>query len=244
MSNSNEAIRGYTLLDYSIQDGKKHPVAIICPGGGYWFVSIDNEGEPFAKKLNTMGISAFVVSYRVAKEARFPNPQDDLAKAVQEVMNMSKEKNLDMSNYSIWGSSAGGHLAATFGTKQVGYEKYGLPKPDTLVLVYPVVTMGEFTHTDSRYNLLGKQPSDEMKELLSVEKQITSDYPATFLWCGDTDTCVVPQNSHSMVAALEAAGVTHKFIEYAGVGHGVGLNIGGAAESWFEEAVKFWLNRS
>lgn len=243
MCNTNEAIQGYALLDYSIQDGKKHPVAIICPGGGYWFVSIDNEGEPYAKKLNTMGISAFVVSYRTAKEATFPNPQDDLAKAIREVMNMSEEKNLDMRNYSIWGSSAGGHLAASFGIKEVGYKKYGLPKPDTLVLTYPVISMGEFAHVGSRDNLLGSQPSEEMIELLSIDKQVTSDYPATFLWCGDADTCVVPQNSHAMTTALETAGVPHKFIEYTGIGHGVGLNIGGAAEPWFDAAVNFWLNR-
>lgn len=233
----------YALIDYTIQDGKKHPVAIICPGGGYYFVSGENEGSSFAKKLNDMGISAFVVYYSVAENASFPNPQDDLAKAVQEVMNMSEEKNLDMTHYSVWGSSAGGHLAASFCTEKVGYMKYELPKPCALILAYPVITMGELTHEGSRYELLGKHPSDDMIDLLSIEKQVTSNYPPTFLWCGNADTCVKPENSHLMADALKSTGVPHKFVEYPGVGHGVGLDIGGTSEPWFEEAVNFWLQR-
>lgn len=78
---------------------------------------------------------------------------------------------------------------------------------------------------------------------MNQSKVMPSSTTSTFLWCGDADTCVVSQNSHAMTTALETAGVPHKFIEYAGVGHGVGLNIGGNAEPWFDEAVKFWLNR-
>lgn len=229
------------LVDYSIQDGKKHPVAIICPGGGYGAVVDHVEGEPFARKLNEMGISAFVVFYRVAPNADFPNPQDDLAEAVRQVMEMAEEKHLDMEHYSVWGSSAGGHLVATFGTEKLGYMKYGLPKPAALILVYPVISMGEFAHQGSKYNLLGENPSAEMIELTSVEKQVSASYPPSFVWCGDADSVVNPENSRMMAKALEAAGIPYKYMEFLGVDHGEGVGVGLACEPWFEEAVNFWL---
>jgi len=98
------------------------------------------------------------------------------------------------------------------------------------------------THAGSRQNLIGADPSEDTVELLSIEKQVTSDYPPTFVWCGDADTCVNPKNSFMMAAALEKAGVHHKYREFPGIGHGVGLNIGGVGEVWFEEAVNFWLS--
>ena len=142
----------------------------------------------------------------------------------------------------VIGSSAGGHLVASFGAEKTGYAKYGLPKPAALVLIYPVISMGQLTHAGSRQNLIGSDPSADTVELLSIEKQVTSDYPPTFLWCGDADTCVNPKNSHMMAEALKNAGVLHRFMEFPGVGHGVGLHIGGVSESWFEEAVKFWFS--
>ena len=102
-----------------------------------------------------------MVFYRVRKRAAFPNPQDDLAKAVREVCRQAEAWNLDMEGYSVWGSSAGGHLAATFGTDSMGYPKYGLPRPGAMVLVYPVVTMGDKTHAGSRSYLLGANPTPE-----------------------------------------------------------------------------------
>lgn len=236
------ATNAYKLIDYSIQDGNIHPVAIICPGGGYGSIVDHVEGAPFAKKLNAMGISAFVVYYRVGENAAFPNPQDDLAKAVKEVWDMREEKHLDMGRYSIWGSSAGGHLVASFGAEKTGFAKYDLPKPAALVLIYPVISMGPLTHAGSRKNLIGDEPSADTVELLSIEMQVTSDYPPTFVWCGDADTCVNPKNSYMMAAALEKAGVLHKYMIFPGVGHGVGLGIGGVSEAWFEEAVSFWLS--
>jgi len=129
----------YALKKYLIRDGKKHPIAIICPGGGYNRVCSYVEGLPFAKALNRMGVSAVVVYYRVRERAGFPAPQDDLARAVRQVLANAEAWNLDAAHYSVWGSSAGGHLVGTFGCENIGYRKYGLPKPDTLVLIYPVI---------------------------------------------------------------------------------------------------------
>lgn len=121
------------------------------------------------------------------KKARYPAPMEDLARALGDILNRAEELNLETDGYSIWGSSAGGHLAASFGTEAMGYAKYGLPKPGALVLCYPVVTMGEKTHLGSRNNLLGEAPEADMIALASVERQITPAYPPTFVWCGDAD---------------------------------------------------------
>lgn len=231
----------YALKPYLLQDGKSHPVAILCPGGGYRRVCSFVEGYPYAKKLNQMGFHAIVVFYRVKDRARFPAPQDDLARAVREVQEKASEWKLDMDGYSVWGSSAGGHLAATFGTDSMGYPKYGLPKPGALVLVYPVVTMGEKTHAGSRRFLLGPDASREIQEATSVEKQVAGNYPPTYLWWGSCDSCVDPENSRMLRDALETHGIPCLCREFPDTGHGVGIGEGLPCEGWFEEAVDFWM---
>ena len=230
----------YALKKYLLKDGKTHPVAVICPGGGYGSVSGFLEGYPYAKQLNKMGISAVVVYYRIREKAKFPAPQDDLACAVREVISHAKEWNLDIDGYSVWGSSAGGHLAATFGTEALGYAKYNLPRPAAIVLAYPVVTMTVKTHFASRERLLGKKPKEEMIRLCSVEQQVTNRFPPTFLWCGDADSTVDPENSRMLHTALRENGIPCQMRVYPGVGHAVGLGRGTASFGWICDAVAFW----
>ena len=230
----------YQLKPYLIRDGKPHPVAILCPGGGYRRVCSFVEGHPYAKKLNAMGYHAFVVYYRVNVLAGYPAPQEDLARAVREIHSHAADWNLDMRGYSVWGSSAGGHLAASFGTENMGYSRYNLPKPGALILTYPVVTMGEKTHEGSRNFLLGQNPGGDMVRFASIEQQIGADYPPTFVWWGDADSCVDPENSQMLRRALEQQNIPCQCIAYPGVEHGVGIGKGLACEGWFEKAVAFW----
>lgn len=202
------------------------------------------EGVPVAGKLNEKGISAFIVYYRVKKKAGYPAPMDDLARAVREIFDHAEAYGLDTENYSVWGASAGGHLAAAFGTEHMGYSKYQLPKPGALVLAYPVITMcREKTHMGSHDNLLGKKADREMEKLTSVEQHITSAYPRTYIWCSDDDNVVNPDNTRDMVAALKTAGVPCESKIYHGVPHGSGPATGTAAQNWMQEATEFWLNR-
>lgn len=231
----------YELVPYLVRDGQVHPCAIICPGGAYGMVCSYVEGEPFARVLNSMGIHAFVLYYHVREEARYPAPQEDLARAVREIHTRGGEWKVDTENYSVWGSSAGGHLAASFGTENMGYASYALPKPGAMVLIYPVVTMGELTHPDTRTHLLGEVPSPQAVAFASVEQHVTAAYPPTFLWCGDSDQTVSPENSRMLRSALENAGVPHQYVEYPGVDHGVGLGEGLVCEGWIQSAVAFWL---
>lgn len=232
--------QGFYLEKYILRDGKKHPVAVICPGGGYHWVCSFIEGRPYAKKLNQMGYSAVVVHYRCGSKYSYPTPQDDLARAIRYIITKKEKWNLDMENYSLWGSSAGGHLASSFGTLAMGYKKYNLPKPKAIILSYPVITMGTKAHEGSRNFLLGKNQSLENIEFTSVEKQITSDYPPTFLWCGMMDGTVDPQNSQLLAESLENAKITYCFLPVEGVDHGVGIGKGLACEGWFEKAIDFW----
>ena len=233
----------YALDDrFVIRDGKKHPVAIVVPGGAYAMVCSFIEGAPVARKLNEKGISAYIVYYRVKKKAHFPAPQDDLATAVREVLSKAEQDNLITDNYSIWGSSAGGHLAASFGTQHMGYPVYNLPAPGALVLSYPVITLRRaLTHMGTHDNLLGKNATLEEEISASIDENVTADYPPTYIWCGDADAAVPPANTRRMVRALAAAGVRHECEIFPGVDHGVGPATGLAAEGWIDHAVEFWL---
>lgn len=229
---------------FVLRDGKKHPLAILVPGGGYYMVSSFIEGVPVAKKLNEKGISAIIVYYRVKKKAKYPAPMEDLARAIREISDRSKAMGLDMEHYSIWGASAGGHLTAAFGTEHMGYMKYNLPKPDTLVLAYPVISMERGkTHVGSHDNLLGKNADTEQEAFASVEHHIHPDYPKTFIWCSDDDNIVNPDNTRDMVAALKKANVPVECRIYHGVPHGSGPASGTVAENWMNEAIAFWMEK-
>lgn len=231
---------GYDLKFYPAPGGKKAPFALIAPGGGYSMVCSFVEGEPFARELNKRGYSAFVLYYRVRKQAVYPNPQDDMARALRQILDHGEEYNVETTGFSVWGSSAGGHLAASFGTDALGYAKYGLPKPAAVVLVYPVITMGEHTHAGSRDNLLGKNAPEERVKALSIENCVTPDYPPAYIWNTQDDELVPSVNGRLFARAAEAAGVDCRYHCFPHGPHGLGLARGTACEGWFDEAVSFW----
>ena len=131
----------YELEYFPAPGGGKKPFALICPGGGYRFVMSCIEGEPYARALNEKGYTAFVLRYRTRKR-QIPAPQQDIARGVREILENAEKYEVQKEGYSVWGSSAGGHLAAGFGTKEYGYLHFGLPKPGVLILCYPVITWG------------------------------------------------------------------------------------------------------
>ncbi len=226
---------------YSFVTDSAAPTVFICPGGGYSKVCDGYEGVKVAEYLNSKGYNAFVLVYRIGLNADAPNPQDDLAALIKYVYGGSKFALTDQ-NYAVMGFSAGGHLAATFGATSTGYAHYGLPKPEVMILSYPVVTMGEDTHGYSRLNLLGTDKS--LRDLYSVEKQVNADYPPTFVWCCKDDNVVKPVNSEKLSEALKTAGVKCELKEYEKGGHGIGLAEGTDAEGWLDEALRFWTENA
>jgi acetyl esterase/lipase len=230
----------YGVTFYPAPGKEKRPFAVVCPGGGYASVMASIEGAPYARALNERGFSAFVLRYQVKDLAKDFQPQKDLARTIKDILDNADKHNVLREGYSVWGSSAGGHLAATFGTKALGYEHYGLPKPATLVLAYPVVTMGEFTHKGSKRWLIGKNAAPDAIKLTSVEENITPAYPPTFLWCCKPDSVVNCVNSEMLAAALEKNHVPHEFMSFNTGQHGAGLGEGKECAVWFDAAVKFW----
>lgn len=226
--------------EYAVPAPCSKPPVIICPGGAYLTIGLFPEGVPTALALNEQGYPAFVLIYRVANAARHPAPLDDLAQAVRVVEAMMSRTGCPFENYMVWGYSAGGHLAASFGTYWVGAPHYELPLPAMLMLAYPVISMGDVTHKTTRNMLLGSPYDAQEADLLSCDHQVTADYPPTFLWHSSEDSIVDIANSNRFDAALSKAGVTHDYRVVEADLHGWGLSRGTVADGWFEEALLFW----
>ena len=216
---------------------------LIVPGGGYYNVCSFVEGFPFAKRCNELGISAFVLQYRTFSGAHYPNPQEDAAQAVRYILEHAEAFDLAGTDYAVCGFSAGGHLAASFAVEQLGYGRFGVPKPQAVLLGYPVITMTDMTHDGSRRNLLAEDANDDkLRMLYSVEKQVTAAYPPTYLWNCEADDVVPAENSAMLESALRKCGVpvTHEI--FPGTTHGWGMGDGTPAQGWFERAIAFWKN--
>jgi acetyl esterase/lipase len=203
---------------------------IVFPGGGYSHLSEIKEGSDVAKWLNSLGISAFVLKYRLGMKYHQPNQLLDAARAMRMVRSRAKEWDLDANRIGILGFSAGGHLASTLGTRfDSGKPNAGDPiervssRPDVMILLYPVITMGEFTHQGSKLNLLGENPTPELIKQYSNELNVTKDTPPTFLAHATTDTAVPVENSLMFVDALRKAKVPFELHLYEQGPHGFGL---------------------
>ena len=203
---------------------------LVLPGGGYARLSDVKEGSDVAKWLNSLGISAFVLKYRLGPRYNQPNPLLDAARAMRTVRSRAKEWGVDANRIAILGFSAGGHLASTLGTKfdagkadsKDAIERMS-SRPDALILLYPVITMGEFTHAGSKRNLLGESPTPELIKLYSNELNVTKETPPTFLMHTMNDPSVPVENSMAFAAALRKNGVPFEFHLYEQGPHGVGL---------------------
>jgi acetyl esterase/lipase len=176
---------------------------VVCPGGGYGGLAVDHEGKQPAEWLNDHGLSAFVLKYRVAPY-RDPVPLQDAQRALRTVRARATEWNVDPKRIGIWGFSAGGHLASTAGTHvDDGSPNADDPidrvscRPDFLILCYPVITLTgpPTTHMGSRNNLLGKDPSPDLIDNLSNEKQVTAKTRPTFQFHTSEDRAAPPENS-------------------------------------------------
>ena len=226
----------YELTPYLVED-KNAPVVVVCPGGGYKMVAAFIEGHPVAKFFQEQGYNAFVLRYRVKQKAHYPHPLDDIAHALKDIQDVY---HLSLNNYALCGFSAGGHMCGLFGVKEYGYGKYGLPKPNLLMLVYPVVSLEkEITHRSTRKYFCGEEDSEAF-EVGNLHHHITPDYPKTFIWRGNADLSVKHINSDLLIDELIKNGVKIKYFKYKRVGHGVGLGLDTKARDWSKEAVAFW----
>jgi acetyl esterase/lipase len=221
---------------------------IICPGGGYVRLSTDREGEQYARWLGTLGVTSFVLKYRM-QEFGHPAPLQDVLRAVRMVRSRAAEFGVNPARVGVMGSSAGGHLAATAGTlfdHPLGRTGAALDatsaRPDFLMLLYPVITMdGPATHAGSRKALLGAAPSAEAVRLMSVETQVSAATPPTLLIHTQADKTVPVENSILFYQALTRANVPAELYLFEKGSHGMGMRSGlGTASDWPRRAEE-WL---
>ena len=212
---------------------------VICSGGGLNTVASIGEAIPMAMKLYEAGISAFVLEYRCGANARADQPEDDLGRAVRYILE-NRELFGVGEKYAVAGFSAGGYVAGLFGTEHLGYKKYGCPRPAAMVLSYPVITMGSWTHAMTRQNLLGEKSDDSRAQAYySIEKHVSGNYPPVYMWQSEADDEVPVQNTQLLKEALEEAGVPCTYRTWPGTAHGTGIAEGTEAESWVSEAITF-----
>jgi acetyl esterase/lipase len=227
-----------------------HSAIIVCPGGGYGRLAVDVEGSLVAAWLNELGITVFVLKYRLPSDAIMVNktvgPLQDAQEAIRKVRSMANQWNLNRHKIGIMGFSAGGHLAATLSTHfdQKVYDTSDTTsaRPDFTILVYPVISMDSaITHRGSRTNLLGEQPSSQQVERFSNELQVTSSTPPTFMVHATDDTAVPVLNSVKYLLALKKSNIPAELHIYESGGHGFGLGKSKRTESSWPEACQRWL---
>jgi len=222
---------------------------IICPGGGYGMLAAGHEGKDVAEALNKMGITAFVLKYRLPNDTIMKDksiaPLQDAQRAIQMVRENATKWNIDPAKIGIMGFSAGGHLAATASThyknEVIDNPKKTSLRPDFSVLIYPVISFSEaLTHMGSRENLIGKNASQKSVDLYSNELQVNAETPVAFIVHASDDDVVPVQNAIVYYDALLKNKVYSEMLIYPHGGHGFGMNNPTTADKWMDN-LKNWL---
>jgi len=209
---------------------------LICPGGGYRGISVENEGSDFALWLNKLGISAFVLYYRMPN-THAEIPLKDAQTAMEIIRERAGEWNIDESKVGIAGFSAGGHLASTAG---IHFTKNN--RPDFMILIYPVISMkNDITHVGSRTNLMGENPAEEMINRFSTDLQITKDTPPTFILAALDDNSVPVENCFCFYKALQQKNIPSEIHTFDVGGHGFGMMKRGLQVDSWPDVLKAWL---
>lgn len=223
---------------------KPNGIAIImCPGGGYARLAMNHEGHDMAPWLNAQGITYIVLKYRMPN-GHYEVPLSDAEQAIRLVRQHAKEWNIRPDRIGIMGASAGGHLAASLATLYSSNET----RPDFQILFYPVISMVPgVTHGGSRQNLLGNNPSQELEDKYTLEKQVNERTPQAFIMLSADDGAVPPANGIHYFEALLQHQVPATLHVYPTGGHGWGFRDAftykrqwtGELEKWLREGLKF-----
>jgi acetyl esterase/lipase len=220
---------------------------VICPGGGYGRLVMEQEGHGIARWLNRYGITGVVLGYRLP-HGNPALPLFDAQRAVRMVRSKAQEWGCDPKRVGIMGFSAGGHLASTAATHfDDGDSQAKDPidqcgsRPDFAILIYPVIaTVGPPAHAGSRNNLLGPNPKPELVESFSNERQVTDQTPPAFLAHAQDDTVVPAENSQMFYDALRSHQVPATYLKLPTGGHGLNGYKGPMWDAWQTESLK-WL---
>jgi len=218
--------------------GRTDMSIIICPGGSYSGLAFIHEGIQFAQWLNKKGITGIVLKYRMPNGHKTV-PMEDAWQAIRYVREHASDLNINPHKVGIAGFSAGGHLASTVSTH---YAETGTStRPDFSILFYPVITMGEGTHQNSKNNLLGKNPTSSDFHLFSNENQVSSNTPPTILLLTDDDKSVPPINSIKYYEALKKNNIPATMYIFPEGGHGWGMRENFRYHEQFLSLLESWL---
>jgi acetyl esterase/lipase len=229
---------------------------VICPGGGYSIVAYTHEGTQVAEAFNKLGVTAFVLKYRMPSDKTMKDksigPLQDVQTAIKTVRMRAKEWNIDTAKVGIIGFSAGGHLASTAGThfsKPVIENKEQTDlRPSFMILGYPVINLGDsLMHKGSKVNLLGENASSDQVKYYSNDLQVTPATPPTLLFHAGDDKTVNVLNSVSFYEHLQKNGVQAELHIYPKGGHGFGLENKSTADRWMDRVANWmktnhWIN--
>jgi len=229
-------IKGNAILTTYVQDNspeidisRKRPAVLICPGGGYGFVS-DREKEPVAIRFLAEGFNVFTLKYDTAPLARHLQPLLDVSRAMWIIRENADKWNVSPDKIAVCGFSAGGHLAASLGV--FWYEdciavptgmQAGINRPNALILCYPVISSGGHAHRGSFENLLGTEGSAEMLDMMSLEKRVNENTPPAFIWHTFDDNTVPVENSLLFAGALREKGIPFDLHIFNSGVHGLSL---------------------
>ncbi|MGI5895275.1 MAG: alpha/beta hydrolase [Candidatus Merdivicinus sp.] len=228
----NPEFSGIILKNYAeystYKEGERRPAVLVLPGGGYAFTS-RREATPIVLEFAAAGFSTFLLHYSVAPDVEFPTELVQAYTAIRMIRQHADEWGIDPEKIYVCGFSAGGHLTASTGVfwnrdwiHKLGFEG-DAHKPNGLILCYPVISGGEFAHRGSYQNLLGKQYSEDLVELNSLEKQVSSDTPPCFLWHTYTDQAVPVQNTLLFANELAKYQIPFEMHVYPSGNHGLSL---------------------
>jgi acetyl esterase/lipase len=225
------------------------PAVIVCPGGGYVSLAANHEGRQVANFLNSLGVAAFVLRYRLGPRYHHPIELGDAQRAIRTLRAHAGDWRIDPARLGILGFSAGGHLAMSASTQfDAGHAgatdaiERASSRPDFSILGYPVISLTEaWTHQGSRTNLLGSTPDPALAKSLSGENAVTRETPPTFIFHTNADTTVPAENSVSYYLALRKAGVPAEVHIFEKGPHGVGLANDDAALSEWSKLMANWL---
>ena len=240
-----------TPLLYKYQPKKTVPngsAILICPGGGYSHLAMYKEGKKVALWLNSFGITAFVLKYRMPTDLIMKDksigPLQDAQEAIRTIRRNAKEWNIDPAKIGVLGFSAGGHLASTLATHyqdNVYDADTTSARPDFSILIYPVISMEDgITHNGSKVSLLGTNASKELIDKYSNEKQVDANTPKTFIVHATDDKVVPVENSINYYMNLKKYNVPVEMHLYENGGHGFGLGTKGTHTEW-PKACEKWL---
>jgi acetyl esterase/lipase len=239
-----------TLTLYAASSHHEPAAAVIVlPGGSYQNLAANHEGRQIANWLNALGITSFVLKYRLGPRYHHPVELGDAQRAIRMVRARAKEFGVLPDKIGVMGFSAGGHLASTTETHfDAGNPQAADPierassRPDFAVLAYPVISFtAEYTHQASRRNLLGDNPALELVKELSSELNVTPQTPPTFLFSSSTDTVVPPENSVAFYLALRRAGVPAELHIFENAPHGVGLDLADPSVGEWSTLLVHWF---